>query len=134
MRDPYEGMDLGAYTGWKENDVILLAAMAVLAALISLSVFTACFYWFLREQRRLQRRLLSSLADGGECCSSHSFLTGKERPVGGELVAQFKVNQGKQVVSLMESDGKRFIHVDGELSGAERARMVRYLKSEGFMS
>jgi hypothetical protein len=53
---------------------------------------------------------------------------------GGELVAQFKVRQGKQVVSVFEADGRRFIHIDGELSAPERARMVRYLKSEGFMS
>jgi len=52
----------------------------------------------------------------------------------GELIAQFKVNRGKQVVSLFESEGKRFIHVDGELSPKERTKMVRYLKSEGFMS
>jgi hypothetical protein len=44
------------------------------------------------------------------------------------------VNQGKQVVSVLEADGRRFIHVDGELSAPERANMVRYLKSEGFMS
>jgi len=52
----------------------------------------------------------------------------------GELVARFKVNHGKQVVSVLESDGKRFIHVVGELSAPERAKMIRYLKSEGFMT
>jgi tellurite resistance protein len=26
------------------------------------------------------------------------------------------------------------VHVDGEITAPERARMVRYLKSEGFMS
>ena len=52
----------------------------------------------------------------------------------GELIAQFKVNHGKQVVSVLESDGKRYIHVVGELSPNERTKMVSYLKSEGFMS
>ena len=62
------------------------------------------------------------------------FLTGADVAAAGELIAQFKVNHGKRVVSLLESEGKRFIHVDGELSTLERANMVRYLKSEGFMS
>jgi len=52
----------------------------------------------------------------------------------GELVAQFKDKQGRQVISVLEADGKRFLHIDGEISARERARMVRYLKSEGFMS
>ncbi len=40
--------------------------------------------------------------------------------------ASFKA--GKQVVSLLESDGKRFIHVVGELSANERTKMVRYME------
>jgi hypothetical protein len=37
-------------------------------------------------------------------------------------------------VSVLESDGKRFIHVAGELSPHERTKVVRYLRSEGFMA
>ncbi len=62
------------------------------------------------------------------------ILTGRDAIAYGELIAQFKVNHGKQVVSVLESDGKRFIHVAGELTANERTKMVRYLKSEGFMS
>ena len=40
----------------------------------------------------------------------------------------------KKGAFVLESDGKRFIHVDGELSPNERLKMVNYLKSEGFMS
>ncbi len=70
--------------------------------------------------------------------SSHEpdelFLTDSDAIAYGELIAQFKVNHGKQVVSVLESDGKRFVHVAGDLSPHERTKMMHYLKSEGFMS
>lgn len=50
-----------------------------------------------------------------------------------ELVAQFKVKDGQQTVSVLEADGKRFLRVDGDLSWKQRLKMLRYLKSEGFM-
>lgn len=50
-----------------------------------------------------------------------------------ELVAQFKVKDGQQTVSVLESDGKRFLRVDGDLSWKQRLKMLRYLKAEGFM-
>lgn len=111
-------MDLGPF----------LAAIAAVAAGTSLTVFLACFFWFRREQRRLQARILASVDRplGG------AF--GLDRPRTGELVAQFRAKQGKQVISVLEADGKRFVHVDGEITAPERAKMVRYLKSEGFMS
>ena len=105
----------------------------LVAAVASLAVFAACFYWFRREQRRMQKRILKAITDAGRD-PEDLILTGSDTMAYGELVAQFKVNQGKQVVSVLESDGKRFIHVDGELSPIERTKMVRYLKSEGFMS
>jgi hypothetical protein len=117
----------------KTDDLIFLATMAAVAAVAALAVFLACFIWFRREQRRMQRRILDAIADAGRD-PQEIFLTGHEMPSDGELVAQFKVNHGKQVVSVLESHGKRFIHVNGELSTAERAKMVRYLKLEGFMS
>jgi hypothetical protein len=127
-------MELGASAGFlKVDDVLFLALTAAVAAGAALVVFVACFYWFRREQRRLQKKILQAIAKSGRDVDE-IFLTGTDIVGSGELVAQFKVNHGKQVISVLESDGKRFIHVDGELSGAERARMARYLKSEGFMS
>ena len=81
----------------------------------------------------MEKRILRAVTDAGRH-PEDLFLTGKDAVAYGELIAQFKVNQGKQVVSVLESDGKRFIHVVGELSPIERTKMVRYLKSEGFMS
>lgn len=117
----------------KVDEVFFLTLTASVAAGASLIVFIGCFYWFRREQRRLQKKILQAIATSDRD-PDKIFLTGSEAASCGELVAQFKVNQGKQVVSVLESDGKRFIHVDGELTGPERAKMVRYLKSEGFMS
>ncbi len=117
----------------KVDEVLFLTLTAAVAAGASLVVFIACFYWFRREQRRLQKKILHAIANS-DPDPDKIFLTGNDAAACGELVAQFKVNHGKQVVSVLESDGKRFIHIDGELTGPERAKMVRYLKSEGFMS
>ena len=116
-----------------EVDVYFLFAMFGIVVVLLLAVVAACFYWFRREQNRHQKEILNALA-GSERDPDSLFLTGRDAAIHGELVAQFKVNHGKQVVSLLESDGKRFLHVDGKLSAPERAKMVRYLKSEGFMT
>jgi hypothetical protein len=121
------GMELGSLGVIKPDDLFFLGAIAAVAAGTSLAVFLACFYWFRREQRRLQARLLASVDHGDGLCEL-------EHPKTGELVAQFRAKQGKQVISVLEADGKRFLHVDGEITAPERAKMVRYLKSEGFMS
>lgn len=135
MRDSYLSMDPGISGAFKSGDILYLVITAAVSALAAFAVLTAWFYWFRREQRRLHKKLLNAVADAGrELDGDELFVTGRDAVVTGELVAQFKVNRGKQVVSLLESDGKRFIHVDGELSAPQRARMVRYLKSEGFMS
>ena len=126
-------MDLLAATGLKANEILFLALTVAVAAFVSLAVFVACFYWFRREQRRWQKRILHVIADSG-CDPEELILTGRDPIVYGELIAQFKVNHGKQVVSVLESEGKRFIHIAGDLSPGERTKMVRYLKSEGFMS
>ena len=133
MRDSYEVMESLAASGLRANDVLYLALTIAIAASASLAVFIACFYWFRREQRRWQKKLLQAIANSDRN-ADELFLTGKDAITYGELIAQFKVNQGKQVVSVLESDGKRYIHVVGELSPGERTKMVRYLKSEGFMS
>jgi len=133
MRDSYRDMESIADAGLKANDLLFLAVAVGAAALVSLTICAACFYWFRREQRRWQKRVLRAISDA-ERAAEDPFLTGRDAMAFGELIAQFKVNHGKQVVSVLESDGKRFIHVVGELSANERTKMVRYLKSEGFMS
>jgi len=120
-------------TGLKANEILFLALVIAIAACASLAVFAACFFWFRREQRRWQKKILKAIFDSDRT-REELFVTGGDAMACGELVAQFKVNHGKQVVSVLESDGKRFIHVIGELSPDERTKMVRYLKSEGFMS
>jgi hypothetical protein len=126
-------MDSVTAFGFKVNDLLFLAVTAAVAGGVSFAVFMGYFYWFRREHRRWQKRILNAITDAGRD-PDDLFLTGRDAAAHGELVAQFKVNQGKQVVSVLESDGKRFIHVVGELSPLEREKMVRYLKSEGFMS
>lgn len=126
MRNP-SGME-GPFGTLKPDDLFFLAAIAAVAAGTSLAVFLACFYWFRREQRRLQARILASVDPAGDGFEEI------DHPRTGELVAQFRAKQGKQVISVLEADGKRFLHVDGEITAPERAKMVRYLKSEGFMS
>jgi hypothetical protein len=121
---------MGPFGTIKTDDLFFLCTIAAVAAGTSLSVFLGCFYWFRREQRRLQARLLAASAD--RAGDGHAELN--EFPKAGELVAQFRTKQGKQVISVLEADGKRFLHVDGDISAPERAKMVRYLKSEGFMS
>jgi len=119
-----------SFADLRSDPFFFLGTIAVVAAGASLAVFLGCYYWFRREQRRLQTRLLSAAAEHAEegMPVLHHF------PKSGELVAQFRAKQGKQVISVLEADGKRFLHVDGEISAPERAKMVRYLKSEGFMS
>jgi len=126
-------MESLATTGLKANDILFMALTVATAACASLAVFVACFYWFRREQRRWQKKILHAITDSKRD-PEELILTGRDAIAYGELIAQFKVNHGKQVVSVLESDGKRFIHVVGELSPGERTKMVRYLKSEGFMS
>jgi hypothetical protein len=115
------------------SGAVFLALVVAIAALASFAVFLGCFWWFRREQRRWQRKMLLTIAQAARPADELVVSSPAAVP-GGELVAQFKVRQGKQVVSVFEADGRRFIHIDGELSAPERARMVRYLKSEGFMS
>jgi hypothetical protein len=120
-------------SGFKVDEIMPLAIMAAIAVAVSLMVSAIFFYWFRREQKRAHKNLLKAIAAASRD-PDNLIVTGRDILSSGELVAQFKVNHGKQVVSLLESDGRRFIHVDGDLSAPERARMVRYLKSEGFMS
>lgn len=119
--------------GLKNGEVLFLCLTALVAAVTSLAIFFGCFYWFRREQRRNKKWILKAIADANRD-PEDLFLTGRDTMAFGELVAQFKVHHGKRVVSVLESEGKRYIHVDGELTPIERSKMVRYLKSEGFMS
>jgi hypothetical protein len=126
-------MVLGDVESLKAGDLATLALIVAVAVGASLAGFITCFYWFRQEQNRFKKEILKSISAAGREPES-IFLTGNDAEAHGELIAQFKVNYGKQVVSILESEGKRFIHVDGELSPKERAKMIHYLKSEGFVS
>lgn len=115
---------------FKIDDVIFLSLIAIVAGSVSFAVFMFCFSWFKRD---IEKKMLNALTPTRRNLEE-LILRHQATSYEGELVAQFKVNHGKQVVSVLESEGKRFIHVDGELSTRERANMVRYLKLEGFMS
>ena len=115
------------------SEILFLVLVAGTAAAASFAVFLISLYWFRHEQRRVQRKILQAIAQSSKG-SDKIFVTDEDAALSSELVAQFKVRRGKQVVSVLEANGKRFIHVEGDLSAPERARMVRYLKSEGFMS
>jgi hypothetical protein len=121
-------MDFGIHAAGGTDAVLFLALTALVAGLASFLVFVACFAWFRREQRRVLRSISRTAGNPTD------LLTGQDAAAGGELVAQFKVNRGRQVLSVMEADGRRFIHVKGDLSSQEREKLIRYLKSEGFMS
>jgi hypothetical protein len=126
-------MDSFIVNGIKGNEFLFVALTVLVAACTALAVFAICFHWFRREQRRWQKKFLKAISETGRN-GDDLILTGRDTRAYGELIAQFKVNQGKQVVSVLESEGKRFIHVVGDLTPNERTKMVRYLKSEGFMS
>jgi hypothetical protein len=116
----------------KVEDLINLGILLAVAIGSALVACMACFFWFRREQNRLKKDILNSIAEAGR--EPEGIFLNNAEAIDGELIAQFKVNQGRQVVSILESDGKRFIHVDGELSAKERAKVIHYLKSEGFVS
>ena len=123
----------GDVVSLRTEDLATIALIVAVAVGAALSGFIACFYWFRQEQNRFKKEILKSISISGREPEG-IFLTGHDIEAHGELIAQFKVNSGKQVVSILESEGKRFIHVDGELSPKERAKMIHYLKSEGFVS
>jgi len=126
-------MILGDVESLKLGDLATLALIVAVAVGASLAGFIACFCWFRREQDRFKKEVLKSISSANREPEG-IFLSGNDTEMQGELIAQFKVNSGRQVVSILESEGKRFIHVDGELSPKERAKMIHYLKSEGFVS
>ncbi len=124
-------MELLAAFGLKGGDLLFIAITAAVSSLSSLAVFAGCYFWYSRKQRRAQRRLMRAITATGRR-PEDLILTGNETRACGELVA--RINHSRHVVSVLESDGKRFIHVSGELSPGERSKVVHYLKSEGFMS
>ena len=99
-------MESTAATTLTASDILSLSLIVAVAVCALLAVFLACFYWFRREQLRWQRKILRAIADTGRE-PEEMFLTGQDAITYGELIAQFKVNQGKQVVSVLEADGKR---------------------------
>ena len=122
-----------AFTQLKADDVYLLSIAVGVSTAITVAIALFLFWRHRVEQRRFQKRIMEALARmaGDE---PQMFITEMDLGKRGELIAKFKLPQCKRVVSVLEADGKRFIHVDGDLSSLERAQMMRYLKSEGFIS
>jgi hypothetical protein len=120
-------------TALEGNECLLSALTISVATSVVLLAIMGYHFWSQRAIWKRQKRIFRTRIN-----LSHEpedlFLTDKDSFAYGELIAQFRVNHGKQVVSVLESEGKRFIHVAGDLSSHERVRMMHYLKSEGFMS
>ncbi|PAW79975.1 MAG: hypothetical protein B9S32_01205 [Verrucomicrobia bacterium Tous-C9LFEB] len=121
------------------SDLGSLLMAAVLGALASSVIFATLWVaWLRRMQKQLKQieRLMynkpipPARPTPMESAAAFASNVMTKKP---ELVAQFKVKDGQQTVSVMESDGKRFLRVDGDLSWKQRLQMLRYLKSEGFM-
>ena len=121
------------------SDLGSLLMAAVLGALASAVIFASLWVaWLQRMQKQLKQieRLMYNKPVAParpapvENVANFASNVMTKKP---ELVAQFKVKDGQQTVSVMESDGKRFLRVDGDLSWKQRLQMLRYLKSEGFM-
>lgn len=49
------------------------------------------------------------------------------------LVTRMKMGSDQNTVSVFESDGKSRILIEGRVSDREKKRLIRYLKSEGFI-
>lgn len=49
------------------------------------------------------------------------------------LVAKMKVGSNNNTVSVFESGGKSHVLIEGHASEQEKKRLLRYLKSEGFI-
>jgi hypothetical protein len=113
----------------------LLAAMV--GALISAVIFASLWVcWMKRVQgqlKRLQRLMYDRPIEPVRRANENAAVYAANVYKKPELVAQFKVKDGEQTVSVLESEGKRFLRVNGELTWKERLKMLRYLKAEGFM-
>lgn len=110
--------------------VMLAGALSSAVVIVS-----AWFFWLRHMEKQLSRLeyLLDRMPAQGTLLNASPNSPATGAPT--ELVAQFKVSDGQQeqTVTVLESDGKRFFRVDGELSRSQRAQMLRYLQSEGFM-
>jgi beta-lactamase superfamily II metal-dependent hydrolase len=49
------------------------------------------------------------------------------------LVARVKLKSGSGSISVYETGGKNIVRIDGTASDQEKERLMKYLKSEGFI-
>jgi len=113
-----------------------LAAVVIVTALTSATVFFLLWLFWLRQfQRRIERlgERLHPNGQNGLQVRKQKLKPAEHEPEEGELVATFKLSNSEHTVSIIEENGKRYLRVDGELSDQERDQMLRYLKSEGFL-
>lgn len=125
------------------SDMGSLLMAATLGALVSAVVFASLWVCWLRHMqgqlKRIQRLMHNQPIPparpqpAAAAATATANFPGHMLTKKPEVVAQFKVKDGQQTVSVLESDGKRFLRVDGDLSWKQRLQMLRYLKAEGFM-
>ena len=70
---------------FKADDLVALAIMAAVVVSASLVVFITCLYWFRREQNRMKKDILSSIALAGREPEG-IFLTGNDASVHGDAL------------------------------------------------
>ena|GEM_PF-6025531 len=54
-------------------------------------------------------------------------------PVSESLITKIKMGSGNNTVSVFETNGKSHVLIEGPASDKEKKRLLRYLKSEGFI-
>ncbi|PTY01704.1 hypothetical protein DB346_11790 [Verrucomicrobia bacterium LW23] len=106
--------------------VSVLIAVVGITAITSFAVFFLVWWLWLRK-------LHLSAENWQERDFDESLDMPADHFANAELVHQLRVGANGRTISVLESDGKRFVRVNGELSRKERAQMMRYLKAEGYM-
>ncbi len=112
--------------------ILMLASCAGVAIV---AIIALVLPWLKSLQRQIahlrEMVLLSRLHDLTALQNLHSHLLENKGPANAVPLVQLTAI-GKNV-SVMESEGKRFLKVEGEISDHERHRLVQYLQSEGFL-
>src|SRR5262249_27955063 len=101
------------------------------------TVFIALIFPWLRSIQR-QVEHIQELLLYPEMDNEHATVGLPGMPNSGEAdpahpVAQFQLRASGHNISVVESGGKRFMKIDGQVTRRERDQLIRYLRSEGFL-
>lgn len=106
------------------------------SALTTLTVFIALIFPWLRSIHR-QIEHIQELLLYPDMENEHAPVGLRELAGPGDSdahpVAQFQLKASGRTISVVESGGKRFMKIDGQVSRKERDQLIRYLRSEGFL-